>query len=111
MPRELQPCGTYAAHRRHVRNGEEPCEVCKAVYNARKRDERRRREARDRGSVATWVVIVAVWSVFLAGMLAQAWVSRAHLGLDGYVLLVLIAFVAAGAAVYLGCEIDGGSDR
>lgn len=26
---ELQPCGTPAAHRRHLRNGEEPCQPCR----------------------------------------------------------------------------------
>lgn len=28
MARELKPCGTEAAYRRHKRRGEEPCEVC-----------------------------------------------------------------------------------
>ncbi|UJQ87140.1 hypothetical protein SEA_BAILEYBLU_1 [Arthrobacter phage BaileyBlu] len=26
---KLRPCGTYAAYRRHLRRGEEPCEPCK----------------------------------------------------------------------------------
>lgn len=29
MARTLQPCGTYAAYRRHLRNGEDPCDQCK----------------------------------------------------------------------------------
>lgn len=28
MPRELQPCGTPAAYRRHLRHGEDPCAAC-----------------------------------------------------------------------------------
>lgn len=28
MARTLQPCGTPAAHRRHLRNGEKPCLAC-----------------------------------------------------------------------------------
>ena len=35
-PRMLQPCGTRAAYRRHLRRGEEPCGACKeAEYRAR----------------------------------------------------------------------------
>jgi hypothetical protein len=29
MARQLQPCGTYAAYRRHLRNGEPACDLCK----------------------------------------------------------------------------------
>lgn len=29
MARTLQPCGTYAAYRRHLRKGETPCDLCK----------------------------------------------------------------------------------
>lgn len=32
MARQLQPCGTYAAYRRHLRNGEEACDLCKQAY-------------------------------------------------------------------------------
>lgn len=28
MPRELQPCGTTGAYRRHLKRGERPCEPC-----------------------------------------------------------------------------------
>jgi len=28
----LKPCGTVAAHRRHRRNGEEPCAACKKAW-------------------------------------------------------------------------------
>ena len=34
----MKPCGTEAAHRRHRRNGEPPCEMCKDAHNQRKRD-------------------------------------------------------------------------
>ena len=29
MPRELSPCGSMAAARRHWRNGEDPCDACR----------------------------------------------------------------------------------
>lgn len=29
MARELKPCGTFAAARRHWRNGEDPCDACR----------------------------------------------------------------------------------
>lgn len=32
MPRALQPCGTYPAYRRHLRNGETPCDLCSQAY-------------------------------------------------------------------------------
>ena len=31
MARELKPCGTSAAYRRHLRKGEEACAACKAA--------------------------------------------------------------------------------
>lgn len=34
MPRELQPCGTGAAYRRHRVHGEEPCQDCKDGHAA-----------------------------------------------------------------------------
>lgn len=40
MPRELQPHGTEAAYRRHLRHAETPCEDCKRAA-ARRRAERR----------------------------------------------------------------------
>lgn len=35
MSRELKPCGTPAAYRRHLRHDEEPCEACRAAESAR----------------------------------------------------------------------------
>ena len=40
MPRDLQPCGTVAAYKRHLRHGEEPCGVCleaKRTHQSRRR--------------------------------------------------------------------------
>ena len=35
MPgKTLKPCGTYAAYRRHKRNGETPCAACDAAWAA-----------------------------------------------------------------------------
>lgn len=39
LRRKPEPCGTPAAHKRHRRNGEEPCADCRRAYNA---DQRRR---------------------------------------------------------------------
>jgi hypothetical protein len=33
-PRQLHPCGTPAAWRRHKRNDEEPCEACVLAHRA-----------------------------------------------------------------------------
>lgn len=46
MTRELQPCGTYAAYRRHIRHGEVPCRPCSdaAAAWARPRQQARRAE-------------------------------------------------------------------
>ena len=43
----MKPCGTYAAHNRHLRNGEDPCDDCreaKRAYNTRMTRERRHRQ-------------------------------------------------------------------
>lgn len=48
MPRDLAPCGTRAAYRRHRRAGETPCEPCRlaaAEHNAAMRAKRSEREA------------------------------------------------------------------
>lgn len=34
MARPLAPCGTRSAYTRHLRNGEAPCEACKAANAA-----------------------------------------------------------------------------
>lgn len=36
MARELKPCGTPAAYRRHLRNGEDACADCRAAVAAQK---------------------------------------------------------------------------
>lgn len=42
MPRELMPCGTVAAYKRHVRRGEEPCGRCREAESLRWRGGRPR---------------------------------------------------------------------
>ena len=37
MSRELQPCGTYAAYRRHLSHGEYPCQPCTEAAAAHQR--------------------------------------------------------------------------
>lgn len=44
MARELQPCGTYAAYRRHLRHRETPCTDCCAAYAKWRREHRPERE-------------------------------------------------------------------
>lgn len=39
MPRELQPCGTPAAYRRHLRRGEPACRACLDAEAERQRPE------------------------------------------------------------------------
>lgn len=36
-PRELKPCGTPAAYRRHIKRGETPCEPCRKANADAKR--------------------------------------------------------------------------
>lgn len=38
MPRELKPCGTAAAFRRHLRHEEQPCEACYEAERERQRE-------------------------------------------------------------------------
>lgn len=40
---QLQPCGTAAAHKRHLRHGEDPCPECVDAYNEAQARRRRRR--------------------------------------------------------------------
>lgn len=46
MTRQLQPCGTEAAYKRHVRAGEPPCPECSSAHRREQRD-------RDRGSCSS----------------------------------------------------------
>lgn len=43
--RKLKPCGTRAAHERHRRNGETPCDPCRDAERQEQRDRRARRGA------------------------------------------------------------------
>lgn len=40
MGRALQPCGTWAAYKRHKRRGEEPCEACRQAAREQRRGQR-----------------------------------------------------------------------
>ena len=51
MPRELKPCGTYAAYERHRVYGEDPCELCADAMRARSRVLYARRKG---GRVRRW---------------------------------------------------------
>jgi WhiB family redox-sensing transcriptional regulator len=42
-PRQLQPCGTVAAYRRHIAHGERPCTPCRAAESRNQSLIRRRR--------------------------------------------------------------------
>lgn len=57
MGRELKPCGTEAAHRRHLRAGEEPCEPCRDAHAADMAERRRlSRGGRSRDELPVLVV-------------------------------------------------------
>lgn len=43
--RDLKPCGTVAAYRRHQRHGEEPCEACKKAHAEYHRELYRKRKS------------------------------------------------------------------
>ena len=58
MARELRPCGTPAAYRRHLRNGEKPCLPC-ARAHAKAKDERAVKR-RDRESPVQLNVVPSV---------------------------------------------------
>lgn len=46
----LRPCGTPAAHRRHITGGGDPCDECREAENERKRRYRARRRHRSTGT-------------------------------------------------------------
>lgn len=51
-PKELSPCGTVAAMRRHEYHGEEPCEPCREAERARDRKRKRAAYVSRKGSAA-----------------------------------------------------------
>lgn len=55
MARELKPCGTFAAYRRHLRAKEDPCDPCRQAARDQKnqRKDARRAEAAEVARVAT----------------------------------------------------------
>lgn len=48
MPRVLQPCGTPAAYKRHVKRREPTCEPCREAHNRQTIEERNRSSASGR---------------------------------------------------------------
>jgi len=45
-PKQLKPCGTESAYSRHLKNGEKPCEECRAAHSQYNSPEaKRQREA------------------------------------------------------------------
>ena len=59
MYSDKQPCGTTAAYRRHVRNGEPPCRACREAEAGRWRKQnklktQRRRAPRTASEPAGW---------------------------------------------------------
>lgn len=56
MPRDLKPCGTSAAYRRHLRKGEEACAECLAAVAAEKQE--RLDGPRESRSVAALTAVV-----------------------------------------------------
>lgn len=44
--RELRPCGTEAAYRRHKRNGDDKCDACRDAHAAYEREQYERRTVR-----------------------------------------------------------------
>lgn len=48
---KLKPCGTSAAYRRHLRNGEEPCQKCLTAV----REETRTKREKERAELASKV--------------------------------------------------------
>ena len=55
MARELKPCGTYAAYRRHLRAKESPCEECRQAA----RDQKNFRKVAERQEAAVRAVEAA----------------------------------------------------
>ena len=59
MSRELQPCGTRAAYKRHLRRGEEPCRECREAARradrGRKRNRAQPRELQPCGTYAAYM--------------------------------------------------------
>lgn len=48
-PRTPQPCGTYAAAKRHQRNSEPLCDACRQAISEKNAEQYRKRKARTAG--------------------------------------------------------------
>lgn len=52
MARNLQPCGTWAAYKRHLRKGEDPCDDCREAARVQQRERSAaRRAAREKAGL------------------------------------------------------------
>lgn len=47
MARKLQPCGTFAAYRRHLRAKETPCDACRQAARDQKNDRKNAQRVKD----------------------------------------------------------------
>ena len=47
MARTLQPCGTFAAYRRHLRAKETPCDACRQAARDQKNDRKNAQRVKD----------------------------------------------------------------
>ena len=70
VARELKPCGTPAAYRRHLRNDEEPCAAC--LTAVREGVNRARQERRTESSRAVLEAVVSAPPVDHVGPLEDA---------------------------------------
>jgi len=73
--RQLQPCGTPAAYRRHLYHGEEPCQQCRDAHNDRTREHggiRIRNRARQRAYIRLASIYTEAFEVMLEEEYAKA---------------------------------------
>jgi hypothetical protein len=83
-PRELAPCGTIAAYERHRKNGDDPCEPCRAARRHYERNNRAPYASRqpygrtvDGTIVAALVDGQRVWCRPIERQLAVEWLMNA----------------------------------
>lgn len=96
MPREVAPCGTPTAYRRHLRKGETPCLACKKAESDRQaanRAEEDRLKAAERDKKASHAI--QVFEDLLGGPLAGQIDMRAELEANLLLIKQSMALVAA----------------
>ena len=72
------PCGTLAAHKRHVRHGEQPCELCRLAARA-DRQFRRTRVSWQRSDRFAWLLHRSVLDQLLADPVATISLAKDRL--------------------------------